>query len=119
MPESHHEPPASGQTWYAITVEWETPPGPQSELIVTRDARLTMRRTVDYLARTGKLLAGGLAGMTDDPEWVAENPPPDAASAPLPVVEEWLDQFMHHTSRPALKWHRIPAPDERPYDPRD
>ncbi|TCC01324.1 hypothetical protein [Kribbella soli] len=110
------------QIWYCISISWGG--SPQDELIVTRDARLTMRRTVDYLARTGDF--GG--------EWVRQHRPPDAATAPIADVEEWLEEFRENTDRPVLEWHRIPAPeadeiadlpgvielpDSRPYDDRD
>jgi hypothetical protein len=94
---SHHEPLATGQTWYAITISWGG--SPQDELIVTRDAKLTIRRTVDYLGR--------MAEATDS-DWLRENPPPDAARADM-ADDEWFEQFHAHTSRPVLEWHRIPA----------
>jgi hypothetical protein len=93
----NHNPPADRQVWYCISISWGG--SPQDELIVTRDARLTMRRTVDYLART--------ADFTD--EWVRQHRPPDAATAPIADVTEWLEEFRENTDRPALEWHRTPA----------
>ncbi|GAB2661319.1 hypothetical protein [Kribbella swartbergensis] len=116
------------QAWYAIAIRWGG--SPQYELIVTRDAKLTIRRTVDYLGRMADATGSG---------WLRQNPPPDAARADMAEVDDWFEQFQAHSSRPILEWHRIPAPDEgskgeddgsdlpgvvelpdeRPHDPRD